>query len=483
MIQISCHVSIDTFLHILNHHSFSPPPSPPPSPAISPLSPMNRHRGELLYKCYKTLTTALLPVLHLHLRLRRLRGLEHAARWLERLGRSSIPRPEGPLVWFHAVSLGEGMAAIPVIKRCVKERPGLSVLMTTTTVSAFKVLKNLLPPKVMYQFAPVDIPACVDAFIGYWKPNAVILIESELWPNLIMSASRSGIKLALINARISKKSLKRWTDPVAAPLIALMLSKFTLIIPLSKAEGVHVQLLHAPPLIISKSCDLKYCTAVAESDSKAAGSAQDLPVDFDDRMVWMASSIHKGEEKAILGAHKKLVKIHPNVVVIIVPRHPQLGQCIALIAENEGFKVALRSHRDKLTPETAIYLVDTLGELRDFYRLTPIAVIGGSFLPGLSGHNISEAAAAGCAVLTGPHVGQFSHMVSAMKQQSPLAVLQVSGEADLETAIGELLCDQDLLEARQNAAKQAFHALSTGVVSLVWNLLCWHLIGETPCSS
>ncbi|KAL9252241.1 putative 3-deoxy-D-manno-octulosonic acid transferase, mitochondrial [Drosera capensis] len=189
----------------------------------------------------------------------------------------------------------------------------------------------------MPQFAPVDIPACVDAFIGHWKPNAIILVESELWPNLIMSASRS---------------------------------------------------------------------AVAESDSEAAGSAQALPVDFDDRMVWMASSIHKGEEKVILCAHKKLVKILPNVDTIIVPRHPQLGQYIALI-----------------------------GELRDFYRLTPIAVIGGSFLPGLSGHNISEAVA-GCAVLTGPHVGQISHMVSAMKRQNPLAVLQVSGEADLGTAMG-----------------------------------------------
>ncbi|KAL9253771.1 putative 3-deoxy-D-manno-octulosonic acid transferase, mitochondrial [Drosera capensis] len=456
---------------------------------------MNRHRGELLYKCYKTLTTVLSPLLRLHLRLRRLRGLEHYHRWPERLGRASIPRSEGPLVWFHAVSLGEGMAAVPVIEQCVKERPDLSVLMTTTTVSAFKVLKNLLPPKVMYQFAPVDIPACVDAFIGYWKPNAIILVESELWPNLIMSASRSGIKLALINARISKKSLKRWTDPVAAPLIALMLSKFTLIIPLSKAEAVHFQLLHAPPLIICKSCDLKYCTAVAESDSKAAGSALDLPVDFDDRMVWMASSIHKGEEKV---KHRLVLLILPAIPISVLsqailwftsmtfPFSVFKAHAKGKIAENEGLKVALRSRRDELIPETAIYLVDTLGELRDFYRLTPIAVIGGSFLPGLSGHNISEAAAAGCAVLTGnnscPCVGQFSHMVSAMKHQNPLAVLQVSGEADLGTAIGELLSDQVLLEARRAAAKQAFHALSTGVDSHVWNLLCWHLIGETPRS-
>ncbi|GAB2300666.1 hypothetical protein Dimus_034700 [Dionaea muscipula] len=445
---------------------------------------MNRKRGDLLYQCYRALTYTFSPLIRLHLQWRRFRGLEHGRRWPERLGRPSAPRPPGPLLWFHAVSLGEGTAAIPVIKRCVEERPDLNVLMTTTTVSAFEVLKNLLPAGVIYQFAPVDLPTAVDAFLGYWKPNGIILVESELWPNLIIRASQSGIMLALINARISVKSLKLWASPIVAPLITLMLSKFTLIVPLSMSQGVNFQLLQAPPYIISFSADLKYSVAVCECDSanEVPQCVQDLRVEFGCRMVWMASSIHKGEEKVILGVHRKVVQVHPNIVTIIVPRHPQHCHDIALSLKNEGQNVALRSHHDKLTPETTIYLVDTLGELRHFYRLTPIAVVGGSFLPALAGHNISEAAAAGCAILTGPHVGHFTHMVSAMKLQNPLAVLQVSGEANLVSALSELLSDHNILEARRSAAKQAVRALSTGVVSRVWNLLASHVIGEVSCS-
>ncbi|KAL2481265.1 putative 3-deoxy-D-manno-octulosonic acid transferase [Abeliophyllum distichum] len=439
---------------------------------------MTSECGELVYKIYRALTHGLTPLIHLHLRWRKLRGREHPLRWRERLGRPSLRRPPGPLIWFHAVSLGEGMAAIPVIKCCVERRSDVAVLMTTTTTSAFEVIKNQLPSDVIYQFAPLDIPTAMDAFLGYWKPNAVILLESELWPNLIMSAARNGIALTLLNGRMSNKSFQIWSHPAILPLIRFMLSKFSLILPLSTKQGIHFQLLQAPPFIINFSGDLKYAIddfGILEVEKRIQ---EDLQMQLAHRKVWMASSIHKAEEDVILRAHNMLKQIHPDIVTIIVPRQPQHGREIAVKLQKEGVLVALRSRHDKLTPGTNIYVVDSLGELRDFYRLTPIAVVGGSFLPGSAGHNISEAAATGCAVLTGHHIGHFSQMALEMQRLNPLSVLQISGEK-LVDAVTELLCNDEILEARRTAAKQAYHALSSGIVENVWRQLHFHIFHKS----
>ncbi|CAA2983751.1 probable 3-deoxy-D-manno-octulosonic acid transferase, mitochondrial [Olea europaea var. sylvestris] len=434
--------------------------------------------GELVYRFYRALTYGLSPLVYLHLRWRKFRGREHPLRWRERLGRSSLRRPPGPLIWFHAVSLGEGMAAIPVIKCCVERRPDVAVLMTTTTTSAFDVIKNQLPSDVMYQFAPLDLPSAMDAFLGYWKPSAIILLESELWPNLIVGAARNGIALALLNGRMSKKSFQNWSQPAILPLIRLMLSKFSLILPLSTNQGIHFQLLQAPPFIINFSGDLKCAIddfGILEGERSIL---EELQVELAHRKVWMASSIHKGEENVILRAHNVLKQMHPGIVTIIVPRQLRHGQDIALKLQKEGVLVALRSRRDKLMPGTNIYIVDSLGELRDFYRLTPIAVVGGSFLPGSAGHNISEAAAAGCAVLTGHHVGHFSQMALEMQRLNPLSVLQISGEK-LGDAVNELFCNDKILEERRTAAKHAYHALSRGVVENVWRQLQFHIFNKS----
>ncbi|KAL7096712.1 hypothetical protein ACP275_10G096700 [Erythranthe tilingii] len=436
---------------------------------------MASKRGETVYKIYRSLTQGISPLIRLHLQWRRFRRREHPLRWRERLGVPSAPRPTGHLIWFHAVSLGEGLAAIPVIKCCLERRPDVTILMTTATTSAFEVIKNRLPSNVIYQFAPLDIPSTVDAFLQHWRPNAVMLMESELWPNLIMCAARNGIAMTLLNGRMSTKSFQNWSHPLILPLISLMLSKFSLILPLSTIQGIHFQLLQASPVIINYSGDLKYAVAdfcVSEGEKKGL---EELEAQLSGRKVWMASSIHKGEEEVFIGTHNMLKQNHADIVTIIVPRQPQHGQDIAQKLQEEGISVALRSRGDNLTPETSIYVVDSLGELRDFYRLTPIAVIGGSFAAGSAGHNISEAAAAGCAVLTGNHVGHFSHMVAEMQRVNPLSVLQVSGEK-LAEAVNELFGNVEIFEARRLAARQAYHALSSGIVENIWEMLQFHVL-------
>ncbi|KAH9615048.1 hypothetical protein KSS87_005319 [Heliosperma pusillum] len=351
---------------------------------------MMRKRGNTVYNLYKSLTTILSPFLHLHLHWRKFRGLEHSSRFPERLGIPSLRRPPGILLWFHAVSLGkthiaffrdgtsEGMAAIPVIQRCLIERPDLNILMTTTTVSGFSSVRQ------------------------------------------------------------------------------------------STTESMRFQLLQAPPFIISTSADLKYAVGGCTMSMNSLKNSEDLRLQLSQRLAWMASSIHKAELEVILHAHKKLLQSHKSLLTVIVPRHPEHGYKFAQSLREEGFDVAVRRDGDKLTSATNVYMVNTLGELRELYKLMPIAVIGGSFLSGLAGHNISEAMASGCAVLTGPHIGHFSHMVSAMQRFNNLSVLQVSKESELAKALHELLSDPVTLEARQSAAKQAFNALSRGVLAHVW---------------
>ncbi|MED6160129.1 hypothetical protein PIB30_048503 [Stylosanthes scabra] len=422
-------------------------------------------KGLLLYNAYRTITYTLSPLIRLHLRWRIFQGLDHRSRWPERLGRPSVPRRPGPLVWFHAVSLGEGMSAVPVIRECVRKMPNVNVLMTITTMSAFEVLRNWLPSEIIFQFSPLDTPGSIDSFLHYWKPKAIVLMESELWPNLIMHASKNGITLALLNARMSEKSFEIWSRPVLLPLISLMLSKFSLIAPLSTEQGIRFQLLQAPPGIISFSGDLKYVIEDFGVNGRGRKSIDDLRSQLTHKQVWMASSIHRGEQEIILGVHTTLMQLLPNIVTIIAPRHPQHGREIAKKLEKEGHNVILRSQHKKLKPDTNIYVVDTLGELRHLYMLTPIAVIGGSFLPRSTGHNISEAASAGCAVLTGSHIGHFSHMVLEMQRLSPLSILQVSGKIELEKTLIQLFTNATLLEAHRIAAKEAFSRLSSDIVT------------------
>ncbi|KAF3795383.1 putative 3-deoxy-D-manno-octulosonic acid transferase [Nymphaea thermarum] len=396
-------------------------------------------KGRVISVVYRAVTYALTPLIFLHVSIRRLRGVEHPTR------------------------------------HCVHHHPHLNVLMTTTTTSAFNVIKDRLPERVIYQYAPLDIPMAVEAFLDYWNPDAAFFIESELWPNLILATSRRRVSLALLNARMSIKSFRLWSNIAVKPLMSSILSKFSLISPLSTNEAIHFQLLGASPFIINFAGDLKY---VGDSDipSQQNVNMENLESSLASRKVWMASSIHKDEEAVILWIHKELAKTYSSLLTIIVPRHPQQGQQITEALQREGVNVLLRSQSKAVLPSANFYVVDTLGELKSLYRLSPIAVVGGSFIQGLSGHNMCEAAAAGCAVLTGPHVGHFSQMVQEMQRLEPLSVQQVAGKIELLDHLRKLLSDAKTLEDHRIAAKKAAFGLSRGVVQNVWNLIDIHVL-------
>ncbi|RZC70632.1 hypothetical protein C5167_033801 [Papaver somniferum] len=442
-------------------------------------------KGKVIYMAYRAVSYSLSPFIYIHLQWRRFRGLEHPIRWRERLGHPSINRPPGPFLWFHAVSLGEGLAAIPVIRRCIQQKPNLTILMTTTTTSAFEVIKDRLPNDVLYQYAPLDTPSAMDDFLDYWNPVAVMLMESELWPNLVFGATKKGLfadYYGIVKCSDVFQILPPlvYTNSVSVDFIDALEVFFDCSTGIeyihSNVEAIRYQLLQAPPFIINFAGDLKYAVNNVDISMQDNTCLEDLQLRLGNRPVWMASSIHKGEDEVVVGVHRALMQVYPNVITIIVPRHPQLGQQMALELRKDGFNVVLRSCKEKILPSTNFYIVDTLGELRSLYRIIPVAVIGGSFLPGLAGHNVSEAAAAGCAVLTGRYVGHFSRMILEMQQINPLSVMQVSGQTDLLKKLLELFSNANTLETHRMAAKQAFHALSNGVVSNIWNLLNIHVI-------
>lgn len=419
---------------------------------------------------YTGVVMSITPLLHLSLQFRRLQGHSQYCMWLERLGYPSRKRPSGLLIWFHAVSVGEGISAIPVILHCRDARPSITILMTTSTAAAHSVLEQRLPPEVILQFAPVDTPTAVERFLLHWAPQAAIFMESELWPTLILQSAVKGIPLAILNARMSLKSFERWSASPMKPLVASMLSRFSLIAPLSNKEAVRYQILGAAPSVIHFLGNLKYACALGDSKKERSVGMTDIEAQLVDRKVWLAASTHAEEEEAIIRIHKELNKSVSHLLTIIAPRQPSRGQHIMIKLQRQGFNVAVRSDGQRISGSTDVYLVDILGELNHFYAIVPIAFVGGSLFQGLAGHNIAEAAAAGCIVLTGHHVGHFQEMVWEMQKMSPFSVIQVN-EDGLVNTLRKFLTDEACLAERRVAAERAISAGASGVVTRVWESL------------
>ncbi|KAL2651532.1 hypothetical protein R1flu_019660 [Riccia fluitans] len=440
---------------------------------------------------YFWLTTAMSPIISLYLNLLKPRHLKveevsheelpqtYELKTLklgnERLGFSRLPRPEGPLIWFHGVSLGEAMEALPMIKKCLEDRLSVNILMTTVTVSAFSVLLRSLPEGVICQFAPVDTPAAVDRFLTYWHPSVAIFMESELWPNLILATSSRRIPLALLNAKMSVVSYRRWSLEPVKGLAKEIISKFDLITPVNNMEAVRYQNLGARPHQVHFGGNLKYTSGAMDFSVVDGPVYHGLGKQMHGRQkIWLAASIHPGEEKVVVLVHQRLKVLFPDVLTVIVPRHPERGADIkhdtleamarrlGRSTTELGCQVSRRSLNEPLTVSTEVYIADTLGELAIFYHLVDVAFVGGSLIEGLNGHNVAEPASAGCAVITGIYVGHFQDMIAQMQTYSPLSVEQVSGEDELFDCVRKLFEDSRCRAERREAALAASNAAAAG---------------------
>jgi 3-deoxy-D-manno-octulosonic-acid transferase len=354
---------------------------------------------------YRGVMNTLIPAVPAFLRLRARRGKEDAARLTERYGLASRTRPAGTLIWIHGASVGESLAALPLVSALL-ETPGRHVLVTTGTVTSAKLMEERLPPHAFHQYVPVDSRKAVRRFLAHWRPDLALFIESELWPNLIVETHARGVPMALVNARLSERSFRGWNH--ARGLARRILSCFDLC--LAQDEGVANRLtaLGAPSVQIAGS--LKADAPVLPVDEAALSSFR---VAIGGRPLFLAASTHPGEEEIVIRVADGLRKNGADALTIIVPRHPARGPEIEALAKAHGFAVSRRAGGALPSPDTKLYVADTMGELGLFYRAAPFAFLGGSLVPH-GGQNPLEAARLGTAIVTGPHTHNFEEIFPAL---------------------------------------------------------------------
>jgi 3-deoxy-D-manno-octulosonic-acid transferase len=333
---------------------------------------------------------------------RALAGKENRARLGERMGVAGLARPEGRLAWFHAASVGEAVSLLELLRRIGTERPDLTCLVTTGTVTSAEMMAARLPASCIHQFAPLDVAPWVERFLDHWRPDLAVWTESDLWPATIVAADRRGAPMALINARISHRSFRRWRW--AGGMARALLARFDRILAQDALAGDHFIRLGALAEHVEVTGSLKEGAAPLGHDEE---TRRKLTRILAGRPVWLAASTHPGEEEVVLSAHAAARRALPMLALILAPRHPDRGDALAGMLRARGLATAQRSKGEPLTADTDVYLVDTLGEMGLWYRLASVSFVGGS-LAEVGGHNPFEPALLGSAILHGPHVRNFS---------------------------------------------------------------------------
>lgn len=371
------------------------------------------------------------------LKARAKRGKEDPARLAERLGHASVARPAGPLVWLHAVSVGESVSLLPLVDALTAEQPELAVLVTSGTRASAEVLARRLPAGAIHQYAPVDTPGAVARFLAHWRPATGVIVESELWPNLILGARRAGVRLALVSARMTERSAKAWTAQPAA--VRAMLKSFDLVLPQDVGTRRRLEGFGAR---IDGVLNLKRIGRPLACDEAELARLRCM---IGARPVVVAASTHAPEEALVARAASGLGE---DALTIIAPRHPERGAAIA--AELGHLQVARRSAGEAVTPATRVYLADTLNEMGLFLRLADVAVVGNGFPRAGEGHNPLEPARLGVAVISGPQVVNFEDIYAEMSAAG--AALIAKDEAALAALLAELFADRARLAAMGRAA-------------------------------
>lgn len=344
------------------------------------------------------------PAAGLVLRHRLKRGKEDPARLPERMGRPGRPRPQGRLVWLHGASVGETVTLTPIVARLMQQ--GLNVLVTSGTVTSARVMAERLPAGAIHQFIPLDSPRFMRRFLKHWRPELGLVAEAELWPNMLIEARKLDIPMMLLNGRMSDRSHARWMRQQAAA--RMLLSHFEIVLAHSRLDAERFERLGAPRVVMAGN--LKYDVAPPPADPAALALMEGA---VSGRPVWIAASTHPGEDEIVIDAHLRIAARLPRLLTIIAPRHPVRGAEIEALARGMGVPAACRSAG--LMPDRAVdlYVCDTVGELGLFYRLCPVAFLGGSLVEH-GGQNPIEPAKLQAAIVHGPHVHNFTDVYAAL---------------------------------------------------------------------
>ena len=399
---------------------------------------------------YSAALYVLVPITLYHLIWRGFRQRAYFHRWSERYANYPERGPSAPL-WLHAVSVGEVNAAAPLVDRLRQLRPDLRLVITTITPTGSERVRTLWGDAVTHVYLPYDLPGAVGRFLDHFRPALALIVETELWPNLLFGCRDRGIPTHILNARLSARSLRGYR--VLAPLIRRALRTVRLVAAQSRDDAHRFVMLGAQPERVQVSGNLKFDMAPVDA---AAFAAEFATHRAGAGPVWIAASTHEDEEAAVLDAHRLLRQAQPDALLLWAPRHPERFRAVAERAQTAGFAVATRSNDTWPAPDTQVFVVDTLGELVRFYACAAVAFVGGSLQP-VGGHNLLEPAATGTAILSGPHLHNFADIARRLREAEAMRVVDDAG--GLADALQALFADEP---ARLRLAANASRLLEDG---------------------
>ena len=403
---------------------------------------MSERWANTTLRLYRGFGSVLYPFTGPFLRARARKGKEDRERRGERYGYASWDRPPGPLVWLHAASVGESLAIMPLIKRM--ESFGINLVLTTGTVTSASVAQDRISERTIHQYVPMDMKRAIGRFLDHWQPDMAIFAESEIWPTTIRELSARNVPQILVNARMSDRSNKRWSKRPS--LAKIIFQNLSLVLAQSAVDAERFERLGA-----RKVCtvgNLKIDVGVPQGDTASHAQLSSM---IGERPTWAAISTHKGEEESVAAVHNMIKKQIPDLLTILVPRHPERGEEIALQLAKSSVKVASRSLDEKITAETDIYLGDTIGEMGLYLGLTDIVFMGKS-LKSEGGQNPIEPVMTRSAILSGRFVQNFRDTYQALLENGGARL--VADEKMLADHVLHLLRNPKDLVAMQNAALQ-----------------------------
>ena len=416
---------------------------------------------------YTTLFFIGLPLIILRLIWRGFRAPAYWRRWSERFGSSPILSELIPVIWVHAVSVGEVEASRPIIKALQAEYPEYKILLTTMTPTGSERVKLLFADTVEHCYLPYDLPFAIRRFLKRTHPKFGIIMETEIWPNLLLQCQKTNIALVLANARMSERSAKGYAR--FPKFIKTILRSVQLIAAQGQDDRQRFQQLGADIKKIHAIGNLKYEISLPASLTEQAAAMRDI---WDiNRPVWVAASTHDGEEEIILNASRQVRSLFPNLLLILVPRHPERFDRVTALTQRAGFKTLRRSEHRPCSSDIEILVVDTMGELPLFYAACDVAFVGGSLVPH-GGHNLLEPAALGRAVITGPHYFNFNEITKQFLQAD--AAIQVTDTTELAKTVIELLQNSQQ-RAQMGEAGLRLIANSQGASTRLVNLIKRHI--------
>ena len=366
---------------------------------------------------YSFLWYLLLPLLFLRLWLRGRQAPAYRQRWKERMAWGYRPGTLKNSIWVHAVSVGETLAAVPMIERLLADYPDTPLLVTTTTPTGSERVKALFGDRVTHVYCPWELPTALNRFLRAFDPKTVIVLETELWPNLCAAVKRHGAKLMLMNGRLSEKSYRGYRK--LPRLVRPMMARFDALAVQTPVERERYIALGAWPERVHAIGSVKFDMSLDDAVRQAAG---DLRAAIGERPVWIAASTHPGEDEPVLAAHKALLETAPQTLLMLVPRHPERFDSVAQLIRQQGLALARRSRQEAISADTGVYLADTMGELLMLFGVADVAFVGGSLVP-VGGHNLLEPAGWGKPVVTGPHLHNFTAIAGLLDDADALALV------------------------------------------------------------